>query len=646
MTFVIEDELKKLPTTPGVYMHKDSLGEIIYVGKAVNLRNRVRQYFRKTAKEDPKVAAMVLNIKEFDYIKCATEVEALVLECNLIKKYKPKYNILLKDDKSYPYIKVTIGEEFPRIYKTRNLKRDGSKYFGPYTDVTAVTRIIELIDELYTLKKCRNQSFKAGIRPCLNYHIGKCLGVCQGKVLAEEYNGYIDEIIDILNGKTASVEKKLERKMLEASEELRYEEAAKYRDYINSLSIISETQRATLSGANDIDVIIPVVTQKASIAAIYHIRDGKMVGRDISYVSDNLVMHDMNSIEGDIVESYIKQHYTMSTNLPKEILLTRHIQDESLIEELLTRLNKENAVQKNDVFHKTKILVPERGEKKALVDMAITDSIELSRSIDQRLERENEKKNALRERLTAVIEKCCLLNGSVPSILTEDDDREYRIEAYDISNLNGLDTVGAMVVYEGRRAIRNDYRKFNIKTAASGDDYGSLQEVIYRRLKRAKNGDEGFNTYPDIMFIDGGLGQVNAVLKIMEAYKLSIPVVGMAKDDAHRTRALVFADGSEIALSDDPILFSYTGTIQEEVHRFAITFMKSARSKKVIRSALEDIEGIGPSRRKALLSHFGSINNIKNASYGELMAVEGMNSKVAENVITFFKDSYKSNDKM
>lgn len=646
MTFVIEDELKKLPTTPGVYMHKDSLGEIIYVGKAVNLRNRVRQYFRKTAKEDPKVAAMVLNIKEFDYIKCATEVEALVLECNLIKKYKPKYNILLKDDKSYPYIKVTIGEEFPRIYKTRNLKRDGSKYFGPYTDVTAVTRIIELIDELYTLKKCRNQSFKAGIRPCLNYHIGKCLGVCQGKVSAEEYNGYIDEIIDILNGKTASVEKKLERKMLEASEELRYEEAAKYRDYINSLSIISETQRATLSGANDIDVIIPVVTQKASIAAIYHIRDGKMVGRDISYVSDNLVMHDMNSIEGDIVESYIKQHYTMSTNLPKEILLTRHIQDESLIEELLTRLNKENAVQKNDVFHKTKILVPERGEKKALVDMAITDSIELSRSIDQRLERENEKKNALRERLTAVIEKCCLLNGSVPSILTEDDDREYRIEAYDISNLNGLDTVGAMVVYEGRRAIRNDYRKFNIKTAASGDDYGSLQEVIYRRLKRAKNGDEGFNTYPDIMFIDGGLGQVNAVLKIMEAYKLSIPVVGMAKDDAHRTRALVFADGSEIALSDDPILFSYTGTIQEEVHRFAITFMKSARSKKVIRSALEDIEGIGPSRRKALLSHFGSINNIKNASYGELMAVEGMNSKVAENVITFFKDSYKSNDKM
>lgn len=646
MTFVIEDELKKLPTTPGVYMHKDSLGEIIYVGKAVNLRNRVRQYFRKTAKEDPKVAAMVLNIKEFDYIKCATEVEALVLECNLIKKYKPKYNILLKDDKSYPYIKVTIGEEFPRIYKTRNLKRDGSKYFGPYTDVTAVTRIIELIDELYTLKKCRNQSFKAGIRPCLNYHIGKCLGVCQGKVSAEEYNGYIDEIIDILNGKTASVEKKLERKMLEASEELRYEEAAKYRDYINSLSIISETQRATLSGANDIDVIIPVVTQKASIAAIYHIRDGKMVGRDISYVSDNLVMHDMNSIEGDIVESYIKQHYTMSTNLPKEILLTRHIQDESLIEELLTRLNKENAVQKNDVFHKTKILVPERGEKKALVDMAITDSIELSRSIDQRLERENEKKNALRERLTAVIEKCCLLNGSVPSILTEDDDREYRIEAYDISNLNGLDTVGAMVVYEGRRAIRNDYRKFNIKTAASGDDYGSLQEVIYRRLKRAKNGDEGFNTYPDIMFIDGGLGQVNAVLKIMEAYKLSIPVVGMAKDDAHRTRALVFADGSEIALSDDPILFSYTGTIQEEVHRFAITFMKSARSKKVIRSALEDIEGIGPSRRKVLLSHFGSINNIKNASYDELMAVEGMNSKVAENVITFFKDSYKSNDKM
>lgn len=643
MTFVIEDELKKLPTTPGVYMHKDSLGEIIYVGKAVNLRNRVRQYFRKTAKTDPKVAAMVSNVKEFDYIKCATEVEALVLECNLIKKYKPKYNILLKDDKSYPYIKVTVGEDFPRIYKTRRLDRDGSKYYGPYTDVTAVTRIIELIDEIYTLKKCRHQTFRENIRPCLNYHIGKCLGVCQGKVSVDEYNKNIDEIIDILNGKTSGIEKKLEEKMLKASDELRFEDAARYRDFIKSLSIIGETQRATLSGSSDMDVIIPVVTKKASIAAIYHIRDGKMIGRDVSYVRDNLFACESSSTEDDIVSSYIKQHYTMSTNLPKEILLTRHIEDEDLIEELLTRVNRENAVQKSDVFHKTKILVPERGEKKALVNMAVTDSIELSKSIDQRLERENEKKNALKDRLTAVIERCCTLNGSVPAILTEDDDREYRIEAYDISNLNGLDTVGAMVVYEGRKAIRSDYRKFNIKTAGSGDDYASLQEVIYRRLKRAKNGDEGFSTYPDIMFIDGGLGQVSAVLKIMEAYRMSIPVVGMAKDDAHRTRALVFADGSEIVLAEDPILFSYTGTIQEEVHRFAITFMKGARSKKVIRSALEDIEGVGPSRRKALLQHFGSIGKIKAASYEELMSVNGMNNKVAENVMEFFARSGSEN---
>lgn len=635
--FVIEDELKKLPTTPGVYMHKDSLGEIIYVGKAVNLRNRVRQYFRKNAQLDPKVRAMVSVVSEFDYITCATEVEALILECNLIKKYKPKYNILLKDDKSYPYIKLTTGEKYPRIYKTRRLERDGSKYFGPYTDIGAVTRILELIDDTYPLKKCRALSFSAGVRPCLNYHIGKCLGVCQGNVSEEEYSRMIDEISDILNGRATHLKKELEAKMYEASDNLEFETAAKYRDTIAALGIIGETQRASVTGGNDADVLIPVVTANTSIVAAYHIRDGKMVGRDVSYVRDNTFVGETNSEENDIVASFIKQHYTMSTALPKEILLTKHVPDEALLEELLNSVNSDNALARNDVMHKTRILVPERGDKKALVVMAATDSIELSKSIDERLERELEKKNLLKARISEVIERCCLLDGSSPMLLTDDDEREYRIESYDISNLNGLDTVGAMVVYEGRKPVRSDYRKFKVKTAASGDDYGSLQEVLYRRLKRAKNGDEGFSTYPDLMLIDGGLGQVNAVLKIIRAYGLSIPVAGMAKDDAHRTRAIVFEDGSEIDLAKEPVLFSYAGTIQEEVHRFAITFMKDVRGKKAIRSVLEDIPGIGPARRKALLSQFGSIQGIRDASYEELCSAPGMNGAAAESVISFFK---------
>lgn len=630
--FVIEDELKKLPTCPGVYMHKDSLGEVIYVGKAVNLRNRVRQYFRKQAQLDPKVRAMVSVVSEFDYITCATEMEALILECNLIKKYMPKYNILLKDDKTYPYIKVTTAEEYPRIYKTRRVVRDGSKYFGPYSDVAAVTQIVELLDEIYPLKKCRNQSFRAGIRPCLNYHIGKCQGVCQGNVPRSEYMQMISEILDILNGRDTALKKKLEAKMYAHSEQMEYEEAARYRDYLAALDKLGETQRATMTGENDIDVLVPVVTNNNTIVAAYRIRDGKMIGREVNYMRDNAV----DSGEADIIAAFIEQHYTMMTRLPKELLLTKHIDGEELLEELLNRTNEENAEARNDISHKTKILVPERGEKKQLVKMAIVDSIELSKSLDERAERELEKKKLLRDRLTPIIERCCELNGSVPMILTDEDEREYRVEAYDISNMNGLDTVGAMVVYEGRKAIRNDYRKFKVKTASASDDYGALQEVIYRRIKRAKGGDEGFSTYPDIMFIDGGLGQVHAVKKIIDAYGMSIPVVGLAKDDAHRTRAIVFEDGYEIPLKSDPVLFSYAGTIQEEVHRFAITFMKGVHGKTTIKSALEDIPGVGPKRRAALLRHFGSIGEIRKASYEQLMDAPGMNSLIAENIIEFF----------
>ena len=633
--FIIEEELSKLPTCPGVYMHKDSLGEVIYVGKAVNLRNRVRSYFRKTSQADPKVRALVSNVAEFEYITCATEMEALVLECNLIKKFMPKYNILLKDGKSYPYIEVTTAEKWPRVVRTRELKRDGNRYFGPYTDGTAVWRILKMIDEMYPLKKCRQQEFRPGVRPCLNYFIGKCSGICIGEADEAEYAGMITEITDVLSGHDAGMIAGLEKKMMEASENLEYEEAAKYRDYIKSLRTLGETQRASMVRDRDIDILIPVITDRSSVIAQYKVRDGKMIGREITYIKDGPAEGTDNA--GEILSSFIKQYYPSLSVLPREIILPLHIEDESLIEEFLNTVNSSNAEDKSDVMHKTRIVIPERGDKKALLRMASEDSVELSKSLDERAEREQERKDALRNEISAVIEYASMINGQAPVLIPEGDDREYRIEAYDISNFNGLDTVGAMVVYEGRKPVRSDYRKFKVRTA-EGDDYGSLREVIYRRLKRARKGDEGFSTYPDIMFIDGGLGQVHAVKAVVDAFRIAIPVVGLAKDDAHRTRAIVFDDGREIELKGNRLLFSYCGNIQEEVHRFAITYMSGVKGKKMIRSVLEDIPGIGPKRRAMLLEHFGSIDAIRKASYEDLMALDGMNSRAAESVTGFFAE--------
>ena len=633
--FIIEEELSKLPTCPGVYMHKDSLGEVIYVGKAINLRNRVRSYFRKTSQADPKVRALVSNIAEFEYITCATEMEALVLECNLIKKFMPKYNILLKDGKSYPYIEVTTAEKWPRVIRTRELKRDGNRYFGPYTDGTAVWRILKMIDELYPLKKCRQQEFRPGVRPCLNYFIGKCAGICIGEADEAEYAGMITEITDVLSGHDAGMIAGLEKRMMEASENLEYEEAAKYRDYIKSLRTLGETQRASMVRDRDVDILIPVITDRSSVIAQYKVRDGKMIGREITYIKDGPAEGSDNA--SVILSSFITQYYPSMSMLPREIILPLHIEDEALIEEFLNTVNSSNAEGKSDVMHKTRIVIPERGDKKALLRMASEDSVELSKSLDERAEREQERKDALRNEISAVIEYASMINGQAPVLIPEGDDREYRIEAYDISNFNGLDTVGAMVVYEGRKPVRSDYRKFKVRTA-EGDDYGSLREVIYRRLKRARKGDEGFSTYPDIMFIDGGLGQVHAVKAVVDAFRIAIPIVGLAKDDAHRTRAIVFDDGREIELKGNRLLFSYCGNIQEEVHRFAITYMSGVKGKKMIRSVLEDIPGIGPKRRAMLLEHFGSIDAIRKASYEDLMSLDVMNSKAAESVMGFFAE--------
>ena len=633
--FVIEEELAKLPKTPGVYMHKDSLGEVIYVGKAINLRNRVRSYFRKTSQADPKVRAMVSNIAEFEYITCATEMEALVLECNLIKKYMPKYNILLKDGKSYPYIEITITEDYPRVFSTRNLRRDGNRYFGPYTDGAAVRSMLRMIDEMYPLKKCRQQEFRPGVRPCLNYFIGKCAGICIGEADREDYSTMISEIIDVLGGHDAKIIASLTEKMTAASERMEYEDAARYRDYIRSIRQLSETQRASMVRDRDVDILIPVITDRSNVVAQYKVREGKLSGREITYIRTDLSGGGEVSA-GEVLGSFIKQYYPELTVLPREILLPVHIEDESLLEEFLDAVNSSNAEDRSDTAHRTKIIVPERGEKKALVRMASEDSIELAKSLDERAEREKERKDALREEISRIIEYACEIGGQAPVLIPDDDDREYRVEAYDISNFNGLDTVGAMVVYEGRKPVKSDYRKFKVRTA-EGDDYGSLREVIYRRLKRARNGDEGFSTYPDIMFIDGGLGQVHAVKAVIDAFRIAIPVVGLAKDDAHRTRAIVFDDGREIELKGNRLLFSYCGNIQEEVHRFAITYMSGVKGKKMIKSVLEDIPGIGPKRRAMLLDEFGSIDAIKKASHEDLMKLDGMTSAVADNIIEFFR---------
>ena len=633
--FNIEEELKKLPLSPGVYMHKDSLGNVIYVGKAIKLRNRVSQYFHKSSQHSPKVRAMVDNVAEFDYITCATEMEALILECNLIKKYMPKYNILLKDGKTYPYIEVTTSEEFPRVIRTREVKRDGNKYFGPYSDSGAVTKIIKLIDEIYPVKKCKTKEFPTNFRPCLNYHIGKCKGICINAADKVEYDEMIDSILKILSGKDAKLIKELKEKMMAASERMEYEEAAKYRDYINAFKALGETQRATMAADRDIDVLLPLVTQNSEIIAQYKVREGKLIGREIHYMDE--YNSDQSSTRSEMVSAFIKQYYTGSSRLPKEILLTEHIEEESLIIALLDNTNEENAKAKSDTLHRTKITVPERGEKKAILDLAINDSLQVVKGLDERAERDAEKKDNLRDEITRLIKKAAQIEGSIPYIIEDGEEREYRVEAYDISNMNGLDTVGAMVVYEGAKPIRSDYRKFKIKSEdAEGDDYASLQEVIYRRLKRAKDGDSGFNTYPDILFIDGGLGQVHAVQKVVSALRMSIPVVGLAKNDVHRTRAIVFSDGSEIELEGEPLLYSYCGRIQEEVHRFAITFQRGRRTSAMTKSVLEEIPGIGPSRRKELLKHFRDIESIKCASYEELIACDTINSRAAESIIEYF----------
>ena len=605
--FDIKENLKKLPDTPGVYMHKDRLGQVIYVGKAISLRNRVRQYFQNSANQHPKVRAMVSNIAEFEYITCQTEMEALILECNLIKKYAPKYNVLLRDDKTYPYIKVTMDEEFPRVLKTRIIKKDGSKYFGPFSDAGAVNNVIEILNNIYSLKRCNAVKFPEGHRACLNYHIEECRGICTGNVSREEYMEAIDSVIEFLSGKQKKVIDFLTDVMNKAAENLDFESAAKYRDYIAAVKVLKETQRVTMTSDQDLDIIIPVGSGENTSVVLFPVREGKLSGRE------TFAMRAEGEDDYDnLVGQFIKQYYSQWETIPPELILSKPLREANLLEEYLQKMHD---------GRKVKIYVPQRGPKKALLDLVKKDTEEMSKTIEDKVKSQQAKEKEIIDRFA--------------TILGERKDY-YRIESYDISNTNGVDTVGAMVVFGNLKPIKKAYRRFKIKTVEGPDDYGALQEMLYRRFKRAKEGDPGFAILPDLILMDGGIGQVTSAEKVLVAMGLSIPVLGMAKDDKHRTRALVNGRGHELILTEDPVLFKYCGRLQEEVHRFAIEYHRSLHNRNSIGSVLDNIKGIGPVKRNALLAHFNSIEDIKKADIEELMKVENISMQNAMNIKEYF----------
>lgn len=618
--FNIEEELKNLPDKPGVYLMKDKNNEIIYVGKAISLRKRVRQYFQSSKKNPPKVQAMVKHISEFEYIIVDNEVEALILEANLIKKHKPKYNILLRDDKQYPYIKVTTNEKYPRILKTRQMQKDGAKYFGPYPSVSAVNDAIEIIRNLYPIRTC-NRNLEKDIgksRPCLNFYIGRCLGPCQGNVDEGKYLEMIDEILLFLNGKEDKLMEIIEGKMKEAAKNLDFESAAKYRDQINSLNHLHERQKiVSTTHLIDQDVIAMARAIEEVCIQVFFIRSGKILGREHFILEDNY-----NEDRGEILSSFIKQFYIGSAYIPKEIILEEEIEDMEILSKWLSE-KKGNKVN---------ITVPKRGEKLDLVEMVRKNAMDmLNKYGDKFLKKARENQKALEE---------------IKDALGLDVELN-RIEAFDISNIRGVEPVGSMVVFERGEPKKSDYRRFRIKSRTTPDDYGSLEEVLTRRfirgleerkiLKENKIEAKGFSNFPDLIMMDGGKGQVNVALRVLSSLNLDIPVCGLVKDEFHKTRGIIY-ENREINLDEDSLGFRMIYRIQEEAHRFAISYHRSLRSKEMFKSELDDIKGIGEKRKKALLKHFQSIEKIKKASIEELAEVEGMNKKVAEELYNHFKN--------
>lgn len=617
--FHIEEELKKLPSLPGVYIMHDKHDAIIYVGKAISLKNRVRQYFQKSRNLGIKKEQMVEQIERFEYIVTDSELEALVLESNLIKEHKPKYNTMLKDDKNYPFIKVTTGEEFPRIMTARSMKKDKSKYFGPYTSAGAVKDVIELTRKLYHLRTC-SRVLPRDIgkeRPCLYYHIKQCYGPCQGYVSKEAYREQVDALLEFLNGNHKNVLKDLEEKMYQASEEMRFEDAAQYRDLMQSVERIGEKQKITDHPGEDKDIIALAEEGLDAVVQVFFVRDGKLIGRDHFY---------MKTVPGDtrsmILSSFLKQFYAGTPFIPREIMIQDEIEDQDLIAQWLeSRKGK-----------KVRIVVPKKGTKEKLVELAYQNAKLVLRQDKERIKREE-------GRTIGAVKEISQLLGM---------ENINRIEAFDISNISGFQSVGSMIVYEKGKPKRSDYRKFRIKGVKGPNDYASMEEVLTRRFVHGMNEQEergnqqleqdygSFTRFPDLIMMDGGRGQVNIALEVLAKLNLEIPVCGMVKDDKHRTRGLYFHN-QEIPISRDREGFKLITRIQDEAHRFAIEYHRSLRSKGQVHSILDDIPGIGPARRKALMKHYKGLEGIKEASVEELSQIESMNEKAAKQVFEFFR---------
>ena len=616
--FNIQDELKKLPDQPGVYIMRDNSDTIIYIGKAKSLTKRVHQYFQPSHNEGLKKKQMVEHIDHFEYIITDSELEALVLECNLIKEHTPKYNTMLRDDKTYPYIRVTVGEEYPRVLFSRDMKKDKSRYFGPYTSAGAVKNTIDLINKIYRIRTCnRKLPRDIGVdRPCLNYHIHQCNAPCQGYVSKEEYKEQIDGVLEFLNGNYKQVMNDLQAKMEKASEDLEFEKAIEYRDLLDNVKQIAQKQKITHTDGEDKDIIALANDDTDAVVQVFFVRNGKLIGRDHFHIR---IGTEENT--SDVLTTFIKQFYSGTPFIPKEIMLQTRIEESDILEEWLS----------GKKGRKVTIKVPQRGMKEKLVELAEKNAMLVLSQDKERIKREEGRTiGAVKE-----IEKLLGMKNL------------NRMEAYDISNINGFETVGSMIVYEKGKPKRSDYRKFKLRTVAGPDDYGSMYEVLTRRfthgmLEREELEDKNlpsevgsFNRFPDIIMMDGGKGQVNVCLQVLEELGLDIPVCGMVKDDFHRTRGLYF-NNEEIPIDRHGEGFKLITRIQDEAHRFAIEYHRSLRSKTQVRSVLDDIEGIGPTRRKALMRRYQSLENIKNASVEDLARTESMNQQSAEAVFAFF----------
>lgn len=615
----LEDKLKNLPEKPGIYIMRDEENEIIYIGKAKNLKNRVRQYFQSSKGHSPKVVAMVERIRNLEYIITDTELEALILECNLIKKHKPKYNILLKDDKHYPYIKLTVNEDYPRIMITREIKRDGAKYFGPYTDKMAVNRTIELINKLFPIRSCNKNIAKiAGKeRPCLNFHINRCMAPCQGNVDKQDYKDMVKGIILVLDGKQDEMVSELELKMQKAAENLDFERAAEMRDSIAALQKIGERQKIISSSLVDQDIIAMARKDGMACMQVFFVRGGKLIGRE-HFLLDSGNLDD----GGEVMSSFVKQFYNGETYVPKEIILQYEVEDIEIIESWLSEKRGS----------KVKLTVPQKGEKHKLIEMVSKNAEDTIQLLMEKYKQDEQKT------MGAIKELADYIGLAKPP---------KRIEAFDISHLQGVENVGSMIVFENGKPKNRDYRRFKIKYVEGANDYESMREVMQRRLvhglkereqleQEGKEVDSGkFAVLPDLILIDGGLGQVNAVLPVLRELGVNIPVCGMVKDDKHRTRGLIYEE-REIPVPINAHAFRLITNIQDEAHRFAISYHRSLRSKTTVKSQLDEIPGIGPTRRQALLKKFGSLKNIKTASIEELSEVQGMNKKAAEMIYNYF----------